>query len=199
MIGNINVKRLLFLVIVLQSTKPYAQSNSVREQLVFDSASARFQRNTHPVVLDSASKIIPWTKPQSMAYDVFLRNRWSFIKTMVPNSPGPAPRSNYPQYYFYCAFKAEDGQLKPDTWMNDVGEKMPNWFESARLYYAYTGDSSVMKIISDFPGLYACAWHKPCRFFLAKFPLHYYKCRRYNFQRVYQQVQRTRDTSRSCW
>ena len=35
-------------------------------------------------------------------------------------------------------------------WMNDVGEKIPNWFESARLYYAYTGDSSVMTIIRDF-------------------------------------------------
>ena len=30
--------------------------------------------------------------------------------------------------------------------MNDVGEKIPNWFESARLYYAYTGDASVMQI-----------------------------------------------------
>jgi hypothetical protein len=34
--------------------------------------------------------------------------------------------------------------------MNDIGEKIPNWFENARLYYAYTGDSSVMKIIRDF-------------------------------------------------
>ena len=30
--------------------------------------------------------------------------------------------------------------------MNDVGEKIPNWFENARLYYAYTGDASVMQI-----------------------------------------------------
>jgi hypothetical protein len=33
--------------------------------------------------------------------------------------------------------------------MNDVGEKIPNWFESARLYYAYTGDSSVMTIVKN--------------------------------------------------
>jgi hypothetical protein len=31
--------------------------------------------------------------------------------------------------------------------MNDVGEKIPNWFESARLYYAYTGDTTVMSIV----------------------------------------------------
>jgi hypothetical protein len=34
--------------------------------------------------------------------------------------------------------------------MNDIGEKIPNWFENARLYYAYTGDTSVMKIVKDF-------------------------------------------------
>jgi hypothetical protein len=36
--------------------------------------------------------------------------------------------------------------------MNDIAEKIPNWFENARLYYAYTGDLSVMKIMKDFIG-----------------------------------------------
>jgi hypothetical protein len=106
--------------------------------------------NNHKVILDNEGKIISWMKPQSGAYDQFLRMRWNFIKTRVPNSPGPSPRSSYPQYYFYCAFRDSDGILKPDTWMNDIGEKIPNWFENARLYYAYTGDSSVMKIVRDF-------------------------------------------------
>jgi hypothetical protein len=103
--------------------------------------------NNHVVVLDDQSKIISWIRPQSVAFDQFLRQRWNFVKTMVPNSPGPAPRSAYPQYYFYCAFRYKDGKLEPDTWMNDVGEKIPNWFESARLYYAYTGDTAVMAIV----------------------------------------------------
>ena len=63
--------------------------------------------------------------------------------------PGPPPRSSYPQYYFYCAYWDKNGVLEPDTWMNDVGEKIPNWLESARLYYAYTGDASVMRIVKD--------------------------------------------------
>ena len=121
-----------------------------RKKQIADSASIRFQRNTHLVVLDSSSKIVSWTTPQSQAYDRFLRKRWQFIKTMAPASPGPGPRSNYPQYYFYCAFKPHDGILEADTWMNDIGEKIPNWFESARLYYAYTGDTGVMKIMGDF-------------------------------------------------
>ncbi len=100
---------------------------------------------THKVMLDDQSKIISWIRPQSMAYDRFLRDRWNFIIRGVPASPGPAPRSDYPQYYFYCAYKNQ--QMIPDTWMNDVGEKVPNWFESARLYYQYTGDKRVMDIV----------------------------------------------------
>jgi hypothetical protein len=103
---------------------------------------------THKVVLDHQSKIISWISPQSIAYDRFLRDRWNFIINGIPNSPGPAPRSNYPQYYFYCAYK--DQKMIPDTWMNDVGEKIPNWFESARLYYQYTGDKRVMDIVVQF-------------------------------------------------
>jgi hypothetical protein len=106
--------------------------------------------NSHTVVLDDQGKIIPWSRPVGKAYDQFLRARWDFIKTRVPPSPGPAPRSSYPQYYFYCAYWDRDGKLEPDTWMNDIGEKIPNWFESARLYYAYTGDDAVMKIMRNF-------------------------------------------------
>jgi hypothetical protein len=106
--------------------------------------------STHKVLLDNQDKLIPWYKPQENAYDHFLHLRWDFIKTRVPNSPGPDLKSRYPQYYFYCAFKDNKGVLEPDTWMNDIGEKIPNWFENARLYYAYTGDSSVMKLMKDF-------------------------------------------------
>jgi hypothetical protein len=99
---------------------------------------------THQVALDAENKIIPWYTPKEKAYDHFLRLRWNFIKT-----PGPAPRSNYPQYYFYDGFFFKDGAIVPDNWMNDVGEKIPNWFENARLFYAYSGDSGVMKIVKD--------------------------------------------------
>jgi hypothetical protein len=101
---------------------------------------------THKVVLDKQSKIISWITPQTDAYDRFLRGRWGFILKGIPNSPGPAPRSDYPQYYFYCAYK--DQQMIPDTWMNDVGEKIPNWFESARLFYQYTGDKRALEIVT---------------------------------------------------
>jgi hypothetical protein len=105
---------------------------------------------SHKVVLDEQNKIVPWYSPVENAYDHFLHLRWDFINNRVPYSPGPDPRSRYPQYYFYCAFKVSNDSILPDTWMNDIGEKIPNWFENARLYYAYCGDSEVMKIMKDF-------------------------------------------------
>lgn len=127
----------------LFTTTLHAQQQSNRYSTTPDSIA------THKVVLDSQSKLLSWIQPQSRAYDTFLRQRWNFIKTSVPFSPGPPPRSQYPQYYFYCAYKVADGKIlqEPDAWMNDVGEKIPNWFESARLYYAYTGDTVVMNIV----------------------------------------------------
>ena len=96
-------------------------------------------------MLDAQQKLLPATAPTSNAYDYILRSRWEFVKH-APASPGPAPRSNYPQYFFYCAWKDSDGTLLPDGWMNDVLEKIPNWFESARLYYAYAGDLEPMTL-----------------------------------------------------
>ncbi len=104
----------------------------------------------HRVALDEMQKIVPWYLPREKAFDHFLHLRWNFILNRVPLSPGPAPRSSYPLYYFYSAFTMKDGIPVQDAWMNDIGEKIPNWFESARLYYAYTGDSTVMNIIKKF-------------------------------------------------
>ena len=106
--------------------------------------------STHNVVLDEHEKLLPWFTPRDKAYDNFLHQRWDFVRNRVPDAPGPEPRSRYPQYYFYCAFKVRNDSILPDTWMNDIGEKIPNWFENARLYYAYTGDAGVMKIVQDF-------------------------------------------------
>ncbi|MFO7669804.1 MAG: CehA/McbA family metallohydrolase [Bacteroidales bacterium] len=124
----------------------------------------------HQVILDEENKILPWYSPQERAYDHFLHLRWDFIKEKVPLSPSPPPRSDYPQYYFYCAFIDSGGELKPDMWMNDVGEKLPNWFENARLYYAYTGDSSVMKIVLDMADYYLEHGTSPSDFAWPDFP-----------------------------
>jgi hypothetical protein len=54
--------------------------------------------------------------------------------------------------------------------MNDVGEKIPNWFESARLYYAYTGDTSVMTIVKDLLDYTIAHGTSPATFSWPNFP-----------------------------
>lgn len=99
----------------------------------------------HQVQLDSQDKLLPRDVGERNPYDHFLHLRWNFIKTKVPMSPGPPPRSSYPQYFFYCAFIDSTGILLPDPWMNDVGEKIPMWLESARLYRDYSGNGEPLK------------------------------------------------------
>ena len=94
----------------------------------------------------TSKKLLQWKDGSTNAYDNFLRLRWNFVETKAPKSPGPIPRSSYPQYYFYCAFIDSAGTLLPNRWMNDVGEKIPNWFESALSFYVYTGDMKPLTI-----------------------------------------------------
>ncbi len=141
---------------------------------------------THQVVLDEQSKLIPWYNPEENAYDHFLRLRWDFIKDRVPYSPGPDPRSKYPQYYFYCAFRVRNDSILPDTWMNDIGEKIPNWFENARLYYAYCGDSDVMRIIKDFIDYTLEHGTSSREFEWPGFPIYHYQCRGYFIPRIFE-------------
>ena len=122
---------LAFVLLLLAGASSSAQSTSIAG---------------HAVVRDAQQKIVTWMTPADTAFDRFLHQRWNFIKTGVPMSPGPAPRSSYPQYYFFNGYGTTSSGIEPDWWMNDVGEKIPNWFENARLYYAYTGDASVMQI-----------------------------------------------------
>jgi hypothetical protein len=160
--AGVMIKQLVTVIACFYHSLVFSQNVSNRNSGFPDSVA------THKVVLDKQSKIISWISPQSMAYDRFLRDRWNFIIRGIPNSPGPAPRSNYPQYYFYCAYK--DQKMIPDTWMNDVGEKIPNWFESARLYYQYTGDQRVMDIIVQFVSYTLGHGTSPSSFVWPNFP-----------------------------
>jgi len=103
----------------------------------------------HEVQLDNERRLLPRKTGDQNPYDHFLRLRWNFVKTRVPGSPGPAPRSSFPQYFFYCAFIDSAGHLLPDPWMNDVGEKIPMWIESARLYRDYSGDDAPLRIAKN--------------------------------------------------
>jgi hypothetical protein len=128
----------LLIIFSIFSTHLFSQSNSERNIL------HAIKINDHKVVLDEDHKIISWITPQSNAYNEFLHQRWSFFKNEVQTYPG----TSYPEYFFSCGFSNQKYGT-PSGWMNDIGEKIPNLFESARLYYAYCGDTVAMNLVKD--------------------------------------------------
>jgi hypothetical protein len=94
----------------------------------------------HTVVLDRQNKILPWYAPIANAYDQYLRQLWNWLLT-VPNGPN----SSLPMYFLYCGFNPGT-PITADTWENDWGERLPNWVEFGRLYYAYKGDMVPLNI-----------------------------------------------------
>jgi len=94
----------------------------------------------HTVVIDETNKILPWYSPIENAYDNYLDQLWAWLPT-VPNGPS----SSLPMYYLYCGF-SPGNPITPNSYENDWGERIPNFVEFGRLYYAYTGDLSPLNI-----------------------------------------------------
>jgi hypothetical protein len=94
----------------------------------------------HTLVLDDENKILPWYTPIENAYDHYLDQLWTWLPT-VPKGPG----SSLPMYFLYCGFRPGN-PITPDSWENDWGERIPNFVEFGRLYYAYTGDMAPLDI-----------------------------------------------------
>jgi len=93
--------------------------------------------------VDALGKIVPWHVPAGNAYHAFLTPRWNFIKTGSFPTPG---NPTYPQYFLHSGFSTTNPAITPDNWMNPISETVPNWFESARLYYAYSGDAAPLAL-----------------------------------------------------
>jgi hypothetical protein len=95
----------------------------------------------HTLVVDGQNKIIPWFTPATNAFDNYLDKCWSWA-VAAPNDAHGLPIS-----FLYCAWNPGDPPTAYTSWENDVGEKIPNWVESARLYYQYTGDLAPLNYV----------------------------------------------------
>ncbi len=98
----------------------------------------------HPLVLDAQKKIVPWYKPAEKAFDNYLDMCWKWA-VAAPNDSIGLPIS-----FRYCAWVPGDPPKVSAGWENDVGEKIPNWVESARLYYQYSGDKAPLDYVKRF-------------------------------------------------
>jgi hypothetical protein len=91
----------------------------------------------HTLVVDAQDQILPWYSPEASAFDNYLRKCWTWALS-APIEDG------LPISFLYCAWNPGDPPTPSGGWENDVGEKIPNWVESARLYYQYTGDRAAL-------------------------------------------------------
>ena len=95
----------------------------------------------HTLVLDSQNKIIPWSTPTANAFDNYLDKCWSWALG-APNDTHGLPIS-----FLYCVWSPGNPPAASTSWENDVGEKIPNWVESARLYYQYSGNKAPLNYV----------------------------------------------------
>lgn len=95
----------------------------------------------HTLVVDGQDKILPWFTPASGAFDNYLDQCWAWA-VAAPNDAHGLPIS-----YLYCAWNPGNPPTANTGWENDVGEKIPNWVESARLYYQYAGNRAPLDYV----------------------------------------------------
>lgn len=95
----------------------------------------------HTLVLDAQDKILPWHTPAANAFDHYLDQCWAWA-VAAPNDAHGLPIS-----FLYCAWNPGDPPTADTGWENDVGEKIPNWVESARLYYQYSGNRAPLDYV----------------------------------------------------
>lgn len=95
----------------------------------------------HTLVVDGQNKILPWHTPSANAFDNYLDQCWAWA-VAAPNDTHGLPIS-----FLYCAWRPGYPPTADTGWENDVGEKIPNWVESARLYYQYSGDRAPLDYV----------------------------------------------------
>ena len=122
-----NFKRTLFLVLSLAVG---GSANSSAEVLRY-----------HTLVVDGQNRILPWDTPAANAFDNYLDKCWAWA-VAAPNDTHGLPIS-----FLYCAWRPGNPPTADTGWENDVGEKIPNWVESARLYYQYSGDRAPLDYV----------------------------------------------------
>ena len=89
--------------------------------------------NGHTVILDSNSKIIPWTPNPADGYDHVVTIAWDYFLNRVPNDPSTGKPAYFSQSYLY-----PDSQ-EMANWPHNPAGLYAMLIESALKYYAYSG------------------------------------------------------------
>lgn len=97
--------------------------------------------DTHVVVLDGEGKIIPWTTNPADGYDRVMFLSWDLLKNRMPLDPA----NGLPVTYTHSEYGP--GDRSGSTWPNNPAGKNAMLADSALMYYAYSGDYSVVDLV----------------------------------------------------
>jgi hypothetical protein len=101
------------------------------------------QLNGHDIVADDAGVIMSWLTPQASAYDRLLTLQGTFLLGGVPQDP----TSDWPAYFTQSSLYPGD----PPTvsgWQNNPAGMHAMLAESLLAYYAYSGDSRYIDLVT---------------------------------------------------
>jgi len=95
----------------------------------------------HTVVVDGQGKLLSWVTPQDKAYDQVMSLSWELLKHGMPLDPG----NGLPIVYTYSEYDPST-QAGAD-WPNNPAGKNAMLADAARMYYAYSGDTTVVTLV----------------------------------------------------
>ena len=101
------------------------------------------QLHGHDVVTDDTGLIVSWLTPQASAYDRLLNLQGIFLLNGVP----PDPDSNLPAY-FTQSFLYPGDPPTVSGWQNNPAGMHAMLAESLLAYYAYSGDSRYIDLVT---------------------------------------------------
>jgi hypothetical protein len=115
--------------------------------------------DSHTVVLDSDSRIIPWTTDPASGYDQVMGLAWNYLLTVVPSDS-----SNGKPYYYSYSYLDPDSQ-QPEGWAHNPAGLYSMLTESALKYYGYSGNIQVIGLATAVAtaqldnGMTPAGWH----------------------------------------
>ena len=99
--------------------------------------------NTHTVVLDKDGKLLSWEQPQDQAFSRVTRLAWDYLLHTEPNG------SNGLKAHLTNCCMQDDGVRVKSDWPHDPASTYAAFVDSAVAYYAYSGDTQVLKLVQQ--------------------------------------------------
>jgi hypothetical protein len=126
--------------------------------------SAAATLDTHTVVLDGQGEIIPWTSDPGAGYDRVMFLSWDLLLNHILKDPN----NGLPAYYTHSEY--DPNSLAGEDWPNNAAGKHAMLADSASMYYYYSGNTSVVTLVTGLLNFHLLHGTTPTNYFWAGVP-----------------------------